>query len=406
MRELWRRHRAGWGAADSGSRCDDCVLAVLLSDREPYTPPFAFGFVRGSVMLVWLLFTAVFVGAPEVGGESSEPPTVAQHDHGHDHGAAGHTDQPTPETDDAVATGRKPAVLWLLLAYSVLIVASSLFGGWLPSRIRLTHTRMQMMMSLVGGLMLGIGLFHLLPHGLHELGPAGIDRGVWWMVVGIVTMFLLIRTFHFHSHDVPHESGEGHAHDHDGHDDCQHGHHHHGGDVHRLSWMGVFIGLSLHTLIDGLALGASIQADAAHSAGWGLFGLGTFLAIALHKPLDAVSITMLMQASGWSSGSRRLANVTFSLMCPIGALLFVFGLSRLGANQSIATGCALTFSAGIFLCISLGDLLPEMEFHSHNRVQLTSLLLAGLALAWAIGFLEPEHAHSHSAVSAPAHSHD
>lgn len=288
--------------------------------------------------------------------------------------------------------------MWVLAGYSVLIVLASMFGGWLPSLMRLTHTRMQMLMSVVGGLMLGIGLFHLLPHGLQELGPAGLDRGIWWMVIGVVTMFLLIRMFHFHSHDVPdpehdHDCDKVHGHDHDHDHDHGHSHRHGHGASHELTWMGVFLGLSLHTLIDGLALGASIQADAAHGSGFRLFGLGTFVAIALHKPLDAVSITTLMKTAGWSRSWMNAVNAAFAAMCPLGALLFVFGLSRFSGSQSVLVGCALTFSAGVFLCISLGDLLPEMEFHSHNRLKLTGLLLGGLAMAYGIRYLEPAHVH-------------
>ena len=66
----------------------------------------------------------------------------------------------------------------IVLVYSMFIVAGSLAGGWLPSYVRLTHTRLQLMMSAVGGLMLGVGLFHLLPHASVELGPAAIDRVV------------------------------------------------------------------------------------------------------------------------------------------------------------------------------------------------------------------------------------
>lgn len=291
----------------------------------------------------------------------------------------------------------------LLIGYSVLIVAASMAGGWLPTLVKLTHTRMQMLMSLVGGLMLGIGLFHLLPHGLYELGLAQLERGIWWMVIGVVTMFLLIRMFHFHSHDVPDDVAD---HEHDCGHNHGHGHSHGRPEAHELSWLGVFLGLSLHTLIDGLALGASIQADAAHGSGW-LFGVGTFLAILLHKPLDAISITTLMKASGWSSKSMNLVNAAFAMMCPLGAFLFAYGLS-VTSKQPVVIGCALTFSAGVFLCISLGDLLPEMEFHRHNRVQLTVLLLAGLALAYGLRYLEPAHVHG-GGVERPeqhGHSHD
>jgi zinc and cadmium transporter len=76
-------------------------------------------------------------------------------------------------------------------------------------------------------------------------------------------------------------------------------------------------------------------------------------------------------------------------------------------------GGALAFSAGVFVCIALSDLLPEVEFHSHDRVPLSLAFLAGLVLSWAIGFLEPEHSHGGPATDSPseparsrAHDHD
>ena len=290
----------------------------------------------------------------------------------------------------------------LLIGYCLLIALASMGGGWLPSLITLTHTRMQLMLSLVGGLMLGIGLLHMLPHAQRELGS---DRSVLWMLFGILTMFFLIRAFHFHDHavaEVPENtsgsladsapaSPEFHSHKH--HHTGKHGRDEH---AHRLSWLGIAAGLTVHTLIDGIALAASVQADAGRGAAWSLFGLGTFLAIVLHKPLDAVSITSLMAAGGWSPGWRNAVNAFFALMCPLGAVAFFFGLSRFSDGQTAIVGCALAFSAGVFVCIALSDLLPEMEFHSHNRIPLTLALLLGIAIAWGITLLEPDHLHSHN----------
>jgi zinc and cadmium transporter len=56
---------------------------------------------------------------------------------------------------------------------------------------------------------------------------------------------------------------------------------------------------------------------------------------------------------------------------------------------------ALAFSAGAFICIALGDLLPEVQFHSHDRAQLTVLFLLGIVIAWAIGAIEPPHGVGH-----------
>ncbi len=295
----------------------------------------------------------------------------------------------------------------LLLVYCICVVLASLAGGALPGLVKLTHRRMQLVMSFVGGLMLGVALLHLLPHSVAEQGS--IDRAAIWMLAGLLVMFLLIRVFHVHAHEHGDTADVQDAHHHD-HDHAHAGpcHHDHTDDhspatAHSpFSWLGLAFGLSLHTLIDGLALGAAVAAEShGHHGSFYLAGLGTFLAVALHKPLDALSITSLMAASGrWPAKTIWLANAGFALMCPLGALGFVFGLDALLGEQHLVVGCALAFAAGVFLCISLADLLPEVAFHAHDRGRLTLALALGIALAWGIGFLEPKHTHGPQGVPA------
>jgi zinc and cadmium transporter len=154
-------------------------------------------------------------------------------------------------------------------------------------------------------------------------------------------------------------------------------------------------------------LAANVVAESEHLAGGVLLGVGTFLAIALHKPLDALTITVLMRKGGWSGAATQLVNGSFALMCPLGALLFWLGIQEATGQKDLVVGAALAFSAGVFLCISLGDLLPELQFHSHDRLKLSAALLLGVALAYGIGFLEPMHAHAPSAELHPhEHGHD
>jgi zinc and cadmium transporter len=324
-------------------------------------------------------------------------------------------------------------IIWLM-AYCLIVAAVSFGGGWLPSLIKLTHTRVQLMMSLVAGLMLGVGLWHLLPHGIGELQEvhphSSVDEGVLWLSIGLIGMFFLIRAFHFHHHGPvePDEGDEKGMHDkecqHDhGPDDhahhahgpaCDHKHSHdhddHGHDdslvpKHPLAWVGLFFGLAVHTLIDGIALGASVAAEGRGEAAGFAPGLAVFLAIALHKPLDALSITSLMAAGGWSPQTRMYVNAGFALVCPLGTLLFFFGADSLGNMQHLCIGYALCFSAGVFLCISLGDLLPELHFHSHDQIPLSLMLLLGLALAYGIRYLEPGHLHNHGPPAIQGHDH-
>jgi zinc and cadmium transporter len=167
--------------------------------------------------------------------------------------------------------------------------------------------------------------------------------------------------------------------------------------------MGVFLGLGIHTLIDGMALAASVQVDAAHGE-TGLLGFGTFLAILLHKPLDTVPISILMRARQQSSRLTHIVNAAFAVLCPAGVAMFFLGFEKFSGHQSAIVGCALAFSAGVFLCISLSDLLPELEFHAHDRLKLSIALLIGVAAAYAIGYVEPEHAHSHTEAHGHQHS--
>jgi zinc and cadmium transporter len=270
--------------------------------------------------------------------------------------------------------------LTLLLIYCAAIAGFSLLGGLLPGWVRMTHTRTQLAMSLVSGLMIGVAFYHLLPHSIALMNqPGSADAAVWWLMLGLIAMLLLLRLFHFHQHDFTPE------HDH------HHEHTHHGPDTaHSLSWLGIGLGLGLHTLIDGVALGAVMHSA---GAGGGLIGIGVFLAILLHKPLDAMSIITVMEAGGWSRGARLSANAVFALMCPLGALLFFFGVDLLGEGGSYVVAASLAFAAGAFICIALSDLLPEVHFHSHDRFKLTLAFLLGIAVAYGMGSMEPAGLH-------------
>jgi len=283
---------------------------------------------------------------------------------------------------------------WLLAAYCLLVLLASLAGGWLPLLIRLTHTRLQMAISFVAGLMLGIALLQFLPHAEEHLS---LDRAVKWVLGGFVAMFFLQRFFHFHHHDLPEGDPEDCCHDEHGHDHV-HDHHAHtlaDKSAKQLSWVGTALGLSLHSLLDGLALAAAVEAGT--QGRMGLAGFGVALAVILHKPFDAMAVSTLMTASGSSRFSRQVLNALFALATPLGVVLFHLGASHFADSNAIFLGCALAFCAGTFLCIACSDLLPELQFHSHDRFKLSFALIAGLAVAVLIGQFEAaDHEHNHS----------
>src|SRR5258707_2512844 len=90
---------------------------------------------------------------------------------------------------------------WLLTIYCALLLLASLAGGWLLLIIHPTHARLQMAISFVAGLMLGIALLHFLPDAAEQFHS--LDRTVAWVLGGFLAMFFLQRFFHFHHHDLP-----------------------------------------------------------------------------------------------------------------------------------------------------------------------------------------------------------
>lgn len=318
----------------------------------------------------------------------------------------------------------------LLAYYCALILVASIVGGMIPVWFQLTHRWMQFAVSFVAGVMLGIGVLHMLPHAIIDAAaaadaiaattpPAAVTpravsinaEAVRWITIsllaGMLAMFFIERFFSYHHHDVPDEADhahdigpESHAGHHHAHDHAEHGH--------DMSWSGAALGLALHSMLNGIALAAAVQHG---SSGSWLAGFGTFLVIVLHKPFDAMTISMLMGRGGWSLTWRHTINGLFSLAIPVGVLIFYFGLMSESASPGSSTqqwyiACALAFSAGTFLCISLSDLLPELQFHRHDRVKLSAALLLGLAVAHVATRMEAAahrpHSHAPAAAQLPA----
>jgi len=291
----------------------------------------------------------------------------------------------------------------LLLVYCTLILLASLAGGLVPLKLRMTHRRMQLLVSMVAGVMLGVGLLHMLPHALSE-APGQTEVILMLVLAGILSIFFVERYFCFHHHDAPniaptnkqaelgvekhhHEHKHPHAEVSDDVEDISH-------EAHNLNWVGAATGLILHSIIAGIALAASVKAGSQGDNLTSLAGFGTFFVIFLHKPFDAMTITTLMAVGAWKRSTIHLVNALFALVIPLGVALFYLGLAQVGEYVNLVA-YALAFSAGAFLSISLSDLLPELQFHAHDRAELSAALIFGLSISVAVSFFEPGDGHDH-----------
>jgi zinc and cadmium transporter len=284
--------------------------------------------------------------------------------------------------------------------FCVAIVGASLLGGALPLASTLTHTRLQLYLSFAAGTMLGATFFHMMPDAVRSGGPGTLP----WTACGLLALFFLERFFSYHHHESPENPEDPcppHAHEH------VHGHaaKHAAGVVSAaapggsdtgtkgsaLHWGAAAFGLAAHSLVGGVALASAYEADRMADPGrfvsasvWGVF-----IATLVHKPADALTIVSLMLRAGVPKTLTHLVNLGFSLMIPLGVGAFVLG-TGLVSQSGVArlTGNALGFSAGTFLCIALSDLLPELQFHAHDRLKLSAALLLGVGLMAVSAFWE------------------
>ena len=281
----------------------------------------------------------------------------------------------------------------LLAALCAAVVAVSLLGGALPLATVLTHIRLQLYLSFAAGAMLGAAFFHMMPEAV-ELGSPVTLR---WVAAGLLGLFFVERFFAFHHHEAPadpHEPCPTHPH--------EHGAGHRGGHSAgvvapdapgragaatkgaSLHSGAAALGLAIHSLTGGVALASVVQAE----GGMGPGAWGVFLATLVHKPADALTIVSLLLRAGVPRPRAHLLNLGFALMIPAGAAIFWVGLRPGGFSSPTLTARSLAFSAGTFLCIALSDLLPELQFHAHDRWKLSAALLAGVALMALAGGIE------------------
>lgn len=126
-------------------------------------------------------------------------------------------------------------------------------------------------------------------------------------------------------------------------------HFHYGVETHRVgakAGLSALVGLSMHSLFDGVAIAAGMLVSPQ-------LGVLLFLAVFLHKLPEGVTIASLLMAGG--QGARRaIAGATvLGLATVLGVLL----TERIAA---LATW-GLALAAGVTLYVAASDLVPEFQ---------------------------------------------
>jgi zinc and cadmium transporter len=257
-----------------------------------------------------------------------------------------------------------------LAFYTGAILAGALAGGALPLLGR--FRRSDLLLSFSAGVMLGAAFFHMLPEAVEGAGAAAIP----FVLVGFLLLYSLERFVLVHvcaepgAHAAPGAPGS-HPHGHGP-----------GCDAHTMG-LAAFLGMSLHTLVDGFALGAASEKPG--------LGLLVFLAILAHKIPNAFSLSAILRSEGYSVRRALALNAAFALMVPMGAALYL--VTREVVRAEAFTPAALAASAGTFLHLSLSDIVPDLHRRGVARLAMTTAMISGLAVMGALTLLRHGHAH-------------
>jgi len=227
--------------------------------------------------------------------------------------------------------------LWSFLAFGTTLLGASV----LLVRQEWAKSNIWRILSFASGVLLGVSFIHILPEANF------LDSRLSGL--GVLTAFLLIFTIE--GFTMIHSCSEFA-------EDCP---------IHIVSWT-AFGAMSLHSLIDGLAIAVAFRQGTS-------LGETVTAAILAHKFTDGLTLTGLLTAANYKR-SKCLGIVSLlALATPLGAAIFWPFTASI--SNSIM-GWLFGFIAGIFFYVGASDILPRI--HKVRDIYCLSSFAAGLVL--------------------------
>ena len=232
-------------------------------------------------------------------------------------------------------------IFWLLVG-GVFSLVGGVFLLILKNRIEKYVLEMT---SFAAGVMVVVATMDLLPEA-YSSGDVRIVSA--FILAGSLFLFFLERfSLWFHHHHSPHGGG--------------------------INISGVWLGDSFHNAIDGVAIGAAFLVDPK-------IGMATAVAVAAHELPQEIADFSLYISSGVSKLRTFFLNLLSSLTTLLAGLLMYFGGSRMAGTETYL----LALTAGMFMYISLADLIPELHHTTAKKEILRQTVAFALGIVVAL----------------------
>ena len=192
------------------------------------------------------------------------------------------------------------------------------------------------LLSFSAGILLSFSLIHLLPEAVE------LSKSAYLWVMGSFFIFYMIE----------HLLGMHH---------CEEGKECHPHEAFSLvSW----IGLLVHSVIDGVVIGAGFEVSQT-------LGILSTLAVLLHELPEGISSMSVMLYGGYSIKKATVRSSWVALATPLGAVGTYFFLRNIDSDF---LGILLAIAAGSFLYVAASDLIPEIHKKSKGWNILLTLI--------------------------------
>ena len=228
-----------------------------------------------------------------------------------------------------------PALYWMAPLASL----ATLLGGW--GVVRFLQGRahyMRLLSGVAAGYLLSVTLVRVIPECLES--AVGGERNAFWVLAGYLMVHVMEHgiTLHFHYGEETHRGSA-------------------------ISGVMALVGLSLHSLMDGVSIGAALAMGSN-------LGPLVVLGILLHRIPEGGTIASIFLVRGFGKRGALLAAATLALAALLGAT----GQAML----HLPTGPTLGLTAGLALYVASSDLLPEVQKEPGPRGAIA--LLVGVAI--------------------------
>ena len=218
-------------------------------------------------------------------------------------------------------------------------------GGLFALRLK---DSLHLILGFSAGAVIGVAFFDLLPEAIDLAHNSGSARTPLFIALGFVAYMLLDRLIFFHAqHDAHHHTEQEHSHS-------------------------GFLGagsLSLHSFLDGLAIGLSFQVSSA-------VGLIVTAAVLTHDFSDGINTVSMVLKGG---GTRKNA-ITWLLIDAVAPVVGIFSTVFFTLSSDTLASLLAIF-CGFFIYIGASDLLPESH-HQHPKVLTTGLTILGMTVIY------------------------